>query len=255
VIRDDATLRRRVRELLEIGSFRRLWHDGDVLWAYAKEKREPTDADYAGLADVREALIAAAPRWQDHADRFGWRMAAVEALTWSVFAYAVGGAVEMVVHREDYHVNPSGLIMPGLLTGAALFALLFALLVLLLRGSSRGHVVLIEGALLLLFGFPIGGIQLVSDINRGLDESAPQTVERRVIRTEERLHRGRRGRRYYTYHLWFGGEEHNPPFTLPETMLVTGATFRQARAGGGVKLQLGRGWLGFPWYREIAVVP
>ena len=227
----------------------RIWTDGELLWMSTVSPFTGVRPDL--LKSLRQALLPLESGRPEHGeDRFVRRAVFIEGLVWALTAYAAAGFFEGAAFREDYHLDSTALFQAGMLASAALVAGLFALAAALLKGSSRAHRWLVEIGLMLLLSAPIAGLQLVSDLNRGLDREASVDLACSLQRTEIREHRGRRGRRYYTYHFTL-----NPcdgrGLPLPREIEVSASTYQGSAAGSAVTLRVGRGALGHPWYRSI----
>lgn len=243
-------LRDAIRDALVRG-YRRVEFDGRHVTLSRTSSAGPKDADKELLARVH----AASERLEDEApsrlaDPFVWRALAVECLIWSAFGYAVGGAVESALASEDVHVRTAPLVWTGLLVALAAFVVLGGLIALWLRGSSRGHRVLVESAVVLTLALPLASIQAVGDANRALDDAPPVVVRRVVESTEVHTHRRRRGRTTHTYHLRLrpgDGPE------LPSSIEVDVEVYRAASRGSTVELEIAPGRFDIPWYRRIAV--
>lgn len=243
-------LRDAIRDALVRG-FDRVEFDGRNVTLRRKSDRRPTDADKELLFRIH----AASERLEDEvprrlADPFLWRALFVEGLIWSAFGYAAGGVVEAMVSRADVHVRGAPLVWLGLFVAAVAFVLLGGLIAMWMRGSSRGHRVLVESAVVLALSLPFASIQAVADANRTLDDAPPTVVSRIVDQAEVRSHRGRRGRKWHSYHLTLrpGGEPE-----LPETIEVDADICRAASPGSAVDFEIGPGRFGIPWYRRISV--
>jgi len=135
----------------------------------------------------------------------------------------------MIAHREDYHVRPHDVIPVGLAAAAGMFAILLGLIVLWMRGSSRGHRVIVESALVLLLGLPVTGIQIVGDTNRALDDAPSERITRAVQQCE--------------------AERRGPD--LPRSIETTRDVCRAAYAHGEIELEIGPGRWRLPWFRRI----
>lgn len=184
-------------------------------------------------------------------DRYALQVMAIEAVVWSLAAYAVAGFIEWSVIKEDVHVKAGLVATTGLLVGVALALAIFACLFLFLRKSSRGHRVLIESAVVLGLSLPVGGIQAVSDVNTQLDRGAPKTVLATITNLYEREHRGRRRRRWYSYHMHI--QPQIAGVELPEHIRINRGVFDEAiaRNSKSVLISVGPGSLGFAWYHSI----
>ncbi len=244
---EDERARMKIREVLGAG-FHRISTDGEALWIERTVDREPTVTELKLLVELRNVLAELESRLRHYSDPFVAKAVAVEAVTWSVFAYAAGALLELTFNRVDYHVDSWQLLGPGLLAATILFGLLFGLVVALLRGSSRGHRILVEGAVLLVISVPVASVQTVSDLNRYLDSSETVVISREIERAEVR-----RGRKSTAYYLVLAPVMGPSQVDLPSRIRVTRDVYSQATPGLALDLHLGRGWLGFPWYRRIVV--
>lgn len=236
------------------GGFRRISTDGRRLWLERETDHRPSSEDLATLAAVRAAwapLERAQPGRLAHP--FLWKALIVEGTIWGILGYAIGAFVESSVHDEDYHLHTEGVFGTGLLVALGLFVVLLALIVLWMRGSSRGHRLIVESAMVLALGLPTTGIQLAGDANRALDRGASTSVTRSIEQCEVREHQRKRTTTY-SYHLWLApSPERASGPTLPREIEVTQELCTAAAPGALVELEIGPGWLGHPWYRGIAI--
>lgn len=233
----------------------RVRYDGSMVWI----ERLPGGVVTAERLDALAALRAASEplakepkRW--FADRFLWKALLIEGMVWASFGYAIGAVVEYYTHREDFHVWPGQVLRTGLVAAAVTFVALLAVIALWMRGSSRGHRIIIESAIVLVVGLPLASIQVVGDTNRALDDAAPALVTRIVDHCEVREHRGRRGRRWYSYHVWIERvAEHTAGPSLPAEIEVTQSICNRTNTGDAIELEIGPGRWSIPWYRRIRV--
>jgi hypothetical protein len=233
-------------------NYERVEFDGERVILSLSEDREPSKLDLTFLKRIwsaSEDLQTIVPN--RFAEPFLWKALAVECVIWSLCGYSIGAVMELLLHRENIHVFPRVVAASGFLFGCALFALLVGSVALLMRGSSRGHRVLVESALILGLALPTAGVQLVADTNRALDRGAPRHVKVVIDRCEVREHRGRRGRRSHSYHLGLARDETSQP--LPQSVEVTPAICRAAQREVHADFTLRPGRWGIPWYEEIRV--
>ena len=252
----SAELRAAIRAALELGA-RAVVYDGTAVWIERIPSTLVRELDREVLAALHRAstpLTEVPRKW--FADRFLWKALLVEGLVWSVFAYGVGAIAQLVVQQEDVYLRPLGVIGAGLVTAAAAFLTLLVVIALWLRGSSRGHRLIVEGAVVLALGLPVASIQVVGDTNRGLDDAPPTVVYRTATECEVREHRGRRGRKSYSYHLHLAAPPEaavergpRPPYHIR----ITAALCRATYAGASVELAIKPGRWGLPWYQHIVV--
>ncbi len=228
-------------------------YDGATVWIDQLSGAEPTDEQLDALLRLQRASapIEHTPRrW--FADPFLWKALLIEGVVWALFGYAVGAFAEVVFHREDVHVHPGHVIATGLGVAAAALALLVGVTWLVLRGSSRGHRVLIESAVVLTLGLPVASIQAVGDTNRALDDAPAVRLTAPIDRCEVREHRGKRGRKSYSYHLWLAGRPTPDRGDLPSQIEVVRELCHAAEGRREVELVIKPGRWGLPWYQEIS---
>lgn len=247
-LRDQPRIRDLARKVFASG-FRRIRCEDEMLWLERQSDRGPMQAERELLLALRDALsrLTLMGRWWK--DPYVARVIAIEAVIWSLVGYAVAALTENVLERGDTHLSAFALLPLGLSVAAILFPLLFGVTVALLRQSSWSHRILVEAALALGLGLPMIGIQTVSDLNRGLDQSETVVVQRQVESTEQRKHR-----RSTSYYLVLGAAPAPETISLPPKVQVSYALYSRARAGAQVRFELARGSLGIPWYRDIRIL-
>lgn len=252
LLRETAELRRAIVAAFRAG-FKEVRFDGRYVWLRRDADTSSTETD----RQVLQRIQVASARLDDEpasrlADPFLWKALVVEGLIWAIAGYAIGAAIEQMAYDEDYHVDKSALIGRGLGAGAAGFVLLLGIITLWMRGSSRGHRIIIESALVLVIALPITGIQTVGDTNRALDDAPATTVARQVAGCEVRRHTSK-NRTSYTYHLGLVPEPERTGPLLPPTIEVTKPICDGATPGAPIELEIKPGRWGVPWYREIRV--
>ncbi len=174
----------------------------------------------------------------------------VDAILWAIIGYAAAAFVELSAVHEDIHLEAGKLIQLGLLATGVLLATLMGLVILILRGSSKSHRLFVQSFLILALTLPMAGIQLVSDLNRELDTMPPEIIITKVIGKREVLHRGRRGRKYTTYHLTLAPavQDH---VSVPDDISVQSGLYRQLRDGANLKMTISPGYFKIPWFRSM----
>lgn len=228
-------------------------YDGQTVWLDKLAGTAPTDAQLDALLRVQRASapIEHTPRrW--FADPFLWKALLIEGVVWAMLGYAIGAFAEVVIHREDVHVHPGQVIATGLVVATGALLALVGATWLVLRGSSRGHRVLIESAVVLALGLPVTSIQVVGDTNRALDDGAAVTVTAMIDHCEVREHRGKRGSKSYSYHLWLDGRPAPARFSLPAQIEVVRELCHAADAARLIELTIKPGRWGLPWYQRLA---
>lgn len=220
--------------------------DKGILWLdHAGSQRSPSAEDWDRLIRLRAAFAGIAPALAEpHRDPFLVKAAAVEVVVYSIVAYGAGAFLAGMIQKEDVHVDPDALILPGVLCAVGLFVGLMAAVAGSMYGSSRGRRVLAESGILLAFAIAPAGFQLVSDLNRGLDTSPATLVEERILGKEiggSSKHR--------TYRLWVPA----PGVPGRRSVQVSRGLYDAAAEGATFRTTRGAGALGFPWYRSVEV--
>ena len=90
----------------------------------------------------------------------------------------------------------------------------------------------------------------MGELNKNLDRAAPVEVVADITRIYEQEHRGRRGRRYYTYHIDIDLLSESP-FEIPLHIEISHKNYRALSEAKKVRLSIGRGYLDYPWYRAL----
>ncbi|MDB4960065.1 MAG: hypothetical protein JWP01_64 [Myxococcales bacterium] len=253
ILQETPALRRAIRDLFDAG-YRRVQFNGSMVIIQHAGSDLPMPRDLQLL----KALHTASAKLEDEmpsrfADPFLWKALLVEGMIWGILGYAIGAVVEMAWHREDFHLDHGAVVKLGLMVAAATFVVLVALIIATMRGSSRGHRVIVESALVLLLGLPAAGIQITGDTNRALDDAPALPILRTASECEVRVQRGRRNRQSYSYHLWLAQEGEVPDVPLPQEIEVTKRLCDVTTPGDVVQISVGRGRWGIPWYRKITV--
>lgn len=255
VLTESKELRDAIVAMLDAG-YDKIFFDGTYVRAERKCDYTPTIRDLALLHAVWAASwkLADAPPSR-LGDRFLWKALVVEGVIWSIAGYAIGAAFEIAWAKEDLHIEKGALWKSGFIVAAIAFGVLLLVIGLWMRGSSRGHRVIIESAVVLTLGLPIASVQLVSDTNRSFDEAPPAVTERNFSQCEVREHHRRR-RRTYSYHLHLNAPaEGQPGPALPQTIEITRAlcTAANESADNAVTIAVGNGRWGHRWYRWIRI--
>jgi hypothetical protein len=266
VLRKSRQLRNAVVAALD-GGFSWIRFDGATVRMCREVKGGPEGDDLRLLKAVWAAAgVLDQPLPSRLADRFLWKALVIEGAIWSLAGYAIGAWLQYVFADEVYHLWDDDVAWLGGLVAAATFVVLLAAIVLWMRGSSRGHRVIVESAFVLVLGLPLAANQLVSDSNRALDTAPSLLVQDTKVDCEHRMHRGKGGRISYTYHLHLAGTRAGPEqahgeaaqagaksvqLRLPAEIRVPEQLCRQT--GTRVDFEIGPGRWGIPWYREIKI--
>ncbi len=250
---ESPELRDALVQVFEAG-YSRVVFNGSTVAIRRTDGIRPTARDWQLL----KQLHAASARLEDElprrfADPFLWKALVIEGVIWGLAGYAVSVFVSLrSLKEENIHVSAGAVISLGLMVAAIAFVMLSGLIVLTMRGSSRGHRVIVESALLLLLSLPITAIGVVGDTNRALDNAAPTLINRTHTHCEKRAHQGRTGTSY-TYHLWLEPTAESEGPTLPSSFKISRELCAVALPGGTVSLTIGPGRWGLPWYRRVQI--
>jgi hypothetical protein len=256
LLSEDAALRQRILALFRKAA-KRIFCDGRHLWVEAADDGDASDAEIQELHGIYLAVKHASPaRGHWLLDPFLWTAVAIEALVWSIALYGVPAFVEQMYYQEVLgqsrrYFDFWALTKPGLLVAGAAFVVLFCLIILLLRGSSRGHRILVESFLVLLVGLPLSAMHAVSDFNIQRDTSPEQVLEYRVVEKFSTRSTGR-GHRVRSYHLKLEPVTVGAP-PMRGTLSVNLSTYNAAREGGAVNFTSRAGRLHVPWITRVEV--
>lgn len=243
----DGGARAAIRAVFEAG-FSRIRHDGAVLWIERETEHLPSDADW----EVLRALAAALPDLEQRCSRRRTRYT-TRAILCESTATAIGGFgfVNMfpAVGSMEWTIGGT-LALYGVVSAVVAFLIVEGAVLLLLRGSSRMRLVLIESAALCVFGLPWIGIQSVADINARAGAVTSTEVTYTVAGKE--MVRSRRSRWYYAIVHQEGPAE--PALSLARVK-ITAAIYDQAMPGDRLHLNIARGSLGIEWVAEMGLEP
>ncbi len=253
ILKNNEVVRQSIKNLF-LNGFTRIYSDGNVLWANKLIHREPNNNEKDLLFDLLNqfnALDSSIPN--RFTDQFFWKAVVVQGLTWSIAASAIGSFFEYFFRLENGYLENFKLYQYGIIAAIALFIIFFGLTFLFLKGSSRGHKIIIESAILLLIGLPTLGFQVISDLNKSLDQSNPEIYLKKIITTEAHkhtYHRRGRTRTWYTYHIIIDNSKDN---FIPHSFEVNFSTYQQASYAKQLEIDVAKGWLNIKWYKQLVV--
>ena len=245
-LHDRPAARSEVMQALRSG-FRRISGDGRVLWLERVTSMEPSSEDVERLVRLRTALGEL--RRGFLSDPYEARIVAIEALVWSVFAYAVGAGLAMTYGRIDTYLDGGSLLVPGVAVGVVMMIVLAIASWLLLRKSSMAARVLVEVAALLVISAPVAGIQLLADANRVLDFSPPFVTTWQV--RESRTYQPSKSPSIRYLRL---AAVEAKGTDVGYEIAVPARIYYAAGEGSQVRIVAGRGAFGYPWIRTMEVV-
>lgn len=235
---DEDSVRTTVLAALEHA--RELLYDGKHVWLQTSAQAGPTHLD--ALVAVRRAFAPVAELPRRVRDSYQWKTLLVEAVVWACVGYTLGAILGyLATGRERVHVEVAAIVVLGIVLGAVIFGAMFAAAVFWLRGATRGYGAYLVHAFLLSVT-PVVGVQLGSDLNRGLDDSASFTREGVAVRCEKLALKGGPA-----YEMTL--QEHEAP--IREQMDVVEEICDSIHGPTSVTFTLGKGFLGLAWFRKI----
>lgn len=251
-IKSDAKTRKLILQLFEKGC-EYIKCDGAEMWvSFPKDER--TNMELVTLfTELKLSMTDINRTYAGWAiDLFAVKVLIVEAIVWSLVAYAGTGFFEWYWVKEDRFLDIKPVLKYAAVAGFFVFAILIYLIAFFLKGSSRGHRILIESGVVLIIALSAGSVTMVSDLDIQLDKSTSVYVDAEVEGTFTREHRSRKGRsKWYSYHMQIKSPKDNLGFDIPTQIEISRKTYEELKKDSWARIEIGRGWLGIPWYRSI----
>lgn len=192
-IKNDPQSREHIKNLFQSGC-EYISGDGKAIWIHFKGDKTKDSNLMSSFVKCFQTIASINQESSSFfRDPFALKILFVEAVIWSLAVYAASSFAEVYLVKEDKHLDFYPIAYQGLLVGIFLAVILFTFIVLFLKGSSRGHRILVESFLLLGLAFPAGGIGTISDINSEMDRSNSTFVTAKITNHYRREHRGRKG--------------------------------------------------------------
>ena len=244
LLQRSAPLRATIRAAFASG-IDSIGHDGTALWLDRKSSNGPGDEDRAMLAQLARELADLDRTLALRRAPYIWRALGCEAVAWGVAAFGIA-SIPVVMNSLGASLSVGDLLLVGLGGAAAGFIVFESLVILLLRGSSRARLVLVECTVLFAVSFPPIGVQSAVDINEKTGPVTSAIGERTLLASERRrTGSGRRRRTTYTFTLEsgrpIGGCE------IPTRVRVPYSLYSEVQAGERVKITVSSGSLGLKW--------
>lgn len=183
-------------------------------------------------------------------DPFVLKALVIEGVIWSLACYGVIGIFKWVVHQKDLFLYPNSLYVDGLILGCGLAIVLILTIILLLRGSSRGHRIIVESTIVLLLAFPLGGTSLVIDINSlngNRDDYKVNTSVLDLFITKKRTKR----MTVTNYNLSIDKLDIPDGTKFPDSIVISEDLYKSLELGQKIELVIDRGYLKHPWIKSI----
>jgi hypothetical protein len=240
----DAKVRELVGELLPAKVYS-IWITGEVLRfripgdGGTEEILEAFKAIYDPLVAMQQR-IGTEPR-----DPFYRRAILAESIAWGVTGYAM--VTFFGAFGDLRRPLSSAIVAPGVMLGVLVSLVLLVCLKLFLGKSSRTPQILFECAILLFLAMPLVGIQVLIDLNAAFDSSTGLQVVRQVHGTDKKTQKRCKIIRVPD------AADGSLPFDLPASIFVGCGMYSQLKSGGYLLMEIGEGYLGYPWFRDLKV--
>jgi hypothetical protein len=258
LLMQEPRVRAAIAVLFDAG-FGAIRSDGKVISTKRSAIAAPTPEDFAPLVELADALACLEDKEGARTRmprRFAIRFAIVEAVVWTLFGYAASSWIGLSLDLGWHYFEYGQLVLLGAMASAVVIAVLFGLIVLFLRGSSRGHRILVECAILLVLAVPVTGVAIISDVNSHSKGAPPIMVECGIVSKDKVVRRRRKGGTTTSYYLNLAPPTHQPVgFEAPRRVQVGSGDFQDAEPNGVLVLEIEPGALGIPWIAERTVRP
>ncbi len=247
-------LREHILSLVKDG-YQTLEGDGLSLRLTSTTLTAPSEEHLELVSSIARQIVELSQKGRTlFSDPFAVRVIFLETILYGLFGYTLSALLTAMFFRhEDIYLDFIPLVLFGSLFGLGLLMLFLLISMALLGRSSRAHRIFAEVGLIMLLSAPVLGTQIVSEINQNFDTHPTQVVVKTVTAKNIVVHRGRRGSKSYTYKLSlaYAGSPSATKWRIPTTLRVNPGTYRSLLTGDRIRIHIGQGRLGFPWYRGI----
>jgi hypothetical protein len=239
----DQELRRSIIQILRQPGAS-IFCDGKYMWL-----KLDGDADPSKWTNHARAIADRLSNFETRfANAFFVRALVIQGLTYLPLVYVLTG-LPLTIGPARYP-SPLDLIIPGLFITIAWAGAIFALARILLSGSSRAPKILIEAGVALLFSLPPAGYLAAYQLNQVLDRKDQVVVESRI--TSKQRQEGRRLTKFYaTLNQPIAIDQE---FFVPSKIEISQWLFDQIETGDTLRISVGNGFFGVPWYRDIELM-
>lgn len=251
-MQQDAKSRELILKLFQTLKCHNIYCDGETLALFFKgDNAENTEAMNTfvelskQLADLNKAHIG----FFD--DPHAKKILIIEALIWSLATFAAISFLDWATALSDVYLYQWLLVSHGIRWGFFVAIVFLCFIAIFLKGSSRGHRILVESFIVLFLSLPVGGIGVVADINSFFDKSKSTIIEAKVTDFYRQEHRSRRST-WYTYHINVETVNSTNPMDLPRSIKVEQELYNKIRKDSMVRIEIGQGYLKHLWYKSIA---
>ena len=251
-IASDEELKKIIVKLSKLG-FKQIVIDGNYFKIKFSKEHVFDNTFLTNGIQIYKALAGIEKKWRGNfSDPFAWKYLLTECVVWSIAAYGFTCFLELASGDESIYLDIYPLIEVGLVYSSAACLGLIFLVFYIFRGSSRGHRIITESALVLILGVPAAATGLLSDLNINLDQNRTTMIELLIEDKTTRVTRSRRGTNtYYLLHLQ---QKNNYRFyQIPTTLRVSSELYHLAVQGQFLRVEISPGRLKFPWYKRMDV--
>jgi hypothetical protein len=226
-----------------------IFSNGLMIWAKFLDDRSKDERIINCLNELKEKLLNLESKKKY--DALFFQIIFIESIICLVSIYTWLGILEWYAFEEDVNLNIYSIYAFGFFCGLLLSIIVIGIIYIFLKGSSRGHRIIVECTLYLVLSFPLGGCFVISDINKGLDQSPPLIVRAKILSAYRKPSNKFRRRGTYTYHLKVSSIENPSRLILPKHMTISYSNFLKLKNSSSVDIVIGRGYLNFPWYKSF----
>lgn len=251
-LRKDSSTRDLIEDAFG-GNGKSISADGKTLWFHYKGDPRGDEALLNRCFNFHKWISTIDQKWPGGiGDPYLIKTILIEGIIWSIAGYSVVGFMEWALASEDLHLHPYQLMKYGVLFGLVASVIFVLLVAFVMQGSSRAHRIVRESIIVLLLVFPFGGMHLISDLNTHLDRNESYLVEAQVLDMRVQEHRGRRGRRSYSYHMQINPKAEPQGLALPRSIRVSNSDYQRFKSGQTIEIQIGPGYFKSPWYKSFS---
>lgn len=244
IFRLDAVRHRSKVEALHCSSGR-LWLRIDARRGFGEGNVAALGREVVPWMQKISDALSSAPTSGDSKWRDAFVMKAAVTLAISS-GLAINGGVHvmrLIWTKIPFTIDSTALLMDALVIGALVIVALVVATVLVLGGSARAHLVLIEILVVGSFGAMATALTELRDANIELDRSAAVTYQARTL--EKRVERTRHWRHYYLYVEDWNGEERRRKVEVPSSF------YYQVYIGEQLVIRQKPGFLGYRWVEAL----
>jgi hypothetical protein len=252
-LKTEREFRAALGELFRLGAKIIFFEDGQLNVRFSGDQCANREMS-AAFVKLRQTLSSVGTRIVAGDDPYLAPIQRLKALIYGFGMYGLISYFEAEFTKGTIFVNLSDFLYRSVILGLAALVLFCAVVFGYLRSSSRAPRFLTEtGFVILVLGLP-AAIGLFADIDRYFDHRQEIVVER-VVSTLNTVERHTRRGSTTEYHACFEpaalAGRSVKLINLPDCLLLGSTEYFDLKVGDGVRLHVGRGFLGVPWYRRL----